>query len=86
MAEMTWLYWLTFDGFSAGRAWQTPTMLVHADGCVFPDHVRQVHEQVTGPKRAVLGRRQPDRFLRSACAGRPGDRCGAGWFNRTLGV
>lgn len=51
MAEMSWLYWLTFDGLSAADWVETPTLLVHGDGCVFPDHVRQIHSRLKGEKR-----------------------------------
>jgi fermentation-respiration switch protein FrsA (DUF1100 family) len=50
MAEMTWVYWLTFDGLSPADRVTTPAIFVHADGCVFPDHVRQVHARLKGPK------------------------------------
>jgi hypothetical protein len=53
MAEMTWLYWLAFDGLSAASRVSTPALFVHADGCVFPEHVRQVHAQVRGPRELI---------------------------------
>ncbi|MBC8119599.1 MAG: alpha/beta hydrolase [Burkholderiaceae bacterium] len=53
MAEMSWLYWLTFDGLSAADRVDKPTLLVHGDGCVFPDHVRQIHSRLKGEKRLV---------------------------------
>lgn len=84
MSEMTWLYWLTFDGRSAAGRVTTPTMLVHADGCVFPEHVRQVHAQIGGPKELVWSegnqidfydqREQVDSAVRAALA----------WFAKTL--
>lgn len=40
MAVMSWLHWLAFDGLRAGAAVRVPTLFVHSDGCVFPDHVR----------------------------------------------
>jgi fermentation-respiration switch protein FrsA (DUF1100 family) len=49
MAEMTWLYWLSFDGMAAADHVSTPSLFVHGDGCVFPDHVRQVQQRVKGP-------------------------------------
>jgi fermentation-respiration switch protein FrsA (DUF1100 family) len=51
MAEMSWLYWLTFDGVRSAREVSVPTLLVHSDGCVFPDHARAVHAALQGPKR-----------------------------------
>ena len=53
MAEMSWLYWLTFDGKRAAREVTVPTLLVHSDGCVFPDHVKAIHAGLRGPKRLV---------------------------------
>lgn len=53
MAEITWTYWLTFGGLSAAGRVSTPTLLVHSDGCVFPDHARQVHAALTGQKELV---------------------------------
>jgi uncharacterized protein len=53
MAEMTWLYWLTFDGLSGADRVATPTLLVHGDGCVLPEHVKQIHARLQGPKELV---------------------------------
>lgn len=53
MAEMTWLYWLTFDGLSVGDRITTASLFVQSDGCVFPDHVRQLHARLKGPKELV---------------------------------
>jgi uncharacterized protein len=55
MAEMTWMYWLSFDGLSAASAVDTPSLLVHSDGCAFPEHARHVHAALTGPKSLVWG-------------------------------
>ena len=53
MATMSWFYWLTFDGLQAASHVKTPTLFVHSDGCVFPDHVKRVHSVLTGPKGIV---------------------------------
>jgi fermentation-respiration switch protein FrsA (DUF1100 family) len=53
MAEMSWVYWLSYDGLAASRAVTAPGLFVHADGCVFPEHVRRVHDALPGPKRLV---------------------------------
>ena len=50
MATMSWFHWLTFDGLQAAPRVPTPTLFVHSDGCVFPDHVKRVHSALTGPK------------------------------------
>ena len=53
MATMSWFHWLTFDGLQAAQRVKTPALFVHSDGCVFPDHVKQVHSVLTGPKEIV---------------------------------
>jgi hypothetical protein len=53
MSEMTWLSWLTFDGIGAAEHVSTPTLFVHGDGCVLPDHVRRIHAMVKGEKELV---------------------------------
>ena len=84
MAEMTWIYWLTYDGLAAARSVEVPTLFVHSDGCVFPDHVRRIHEQLNGPKeiRWVDGNQidfydQPAQVDAAVNAA-------SGWFSRTL--
>jgi fermentation-respiration switch protein FrsA (DUF1100 family) len=51
MAEMSWLYWLTFDGLRAARDVSVPTVMVHGDGCVLPDNARGVYAALRGPKQ-----------------------------------
>jgi fermentation-respiration switch protein FrsA (DUF1100 family) len=51
MAEMSWLFWLTFDGVRSAEEVTAPTLMVHSDGCVFPDHAKAVHAALRGPKR-----------------------------------
>jgi len=51
MAEMSWLFWLTFDGVRSAGEVNTPTLIVHSDGCVFPDHAKAVHAALKGPKQ-----------------------------------
>ncbi|HEY8469191.1 MAG TPA: alpha/beta fold hydrolase [Longimicrobiales bacterium] len=53
MSELTWLYWLTFDGLAAAERLDVPALFVHGDECVFPDHVRRIHERIRAPKRMV---------------------------------
>src|SRR5262245_14325497 len=53
MATMSWFYWLTFDGLQAATLVKTPTLFVHSDGCVFPDHVKRIHSTLTGPKELL---------------------------------
>jgi fermentation-respiration switch protein FrsA (DUF1100 family) len=51
MAEMSWLFWLTFDGVRSAGEVSVPTVMVHSDGCVFPEHAKAVHAALRGPKR-----------------------------------
>jgi uncharacterized protein len=53
MAEMSWLYWLTFDGLSAGPRVSTPALFVHSDDCVLPGNVKTVADRLAGPKEVV---------------------------------
>jgi len=55
MAEMTWMYWLSFDGLSAVSGVTTPSLFVHSDGCVFPDQVKGLHAALRGSKALVWG-------------------------------
>jgi fermentation-respiration switch protein FrsA (DUF1100 family) len=51
MAEMSWLFWLTFDGVRSAGEVNVPTLMLHSDGCVFPDHAKSVHAALKGPKQ-----------------------------------
>ena len=51
MAEMSWLFWLTFDGVRSAEEVNVPTLMVHSDGCVFPEHAKSVYAALKGPKR-----------------------------------
>ena len=53
MAALSWIYWFLFDGLNAAGRVATPTLLVHSDGCVFPDNVRALHSRLRGPKALV---------------------------------
>jgi fermentation-respiration switch protein FrsA (DUF1100 family) len=53
MAELSWMYWLTFDGLSAASRVSAPTLLVHGDDCVLPDNARLVHDRLAGPSELV---------------------------------
>lgn len=55
MAEMTWLPWLTFDGLAAADAVTTPTLFVHSDDSVFPDHIRVLRERLRGSVDVAWG-------------------------------
>ena len=53
MSEISWLYWLTFDGLGAGRRLELPTLFVHGDECALPENLKQVHAGARGPKELV---------------------------------
>jgi uncharacterized protein len=53
MAELSWLYWLTFDGLSPASRVSVPTLLVHGDDCVLPGNAKAVHDQLAGPRELV---------------------------------
>jgi uncharacterized protein len=84
MAEMTWLYWLTFDGLSAASGVDTPALFVHSDGCVFPEHVRQVHARVTGPKELVWSEGTQTDFYDQPAQVAVAVAAVKDWFDRTL--
>jgi hypothetical protein len=84
MSELTWLYWLGFDGLRWAAQVSTPSLFVHSDGCVFPEHVRRVHAAVRGPKRLAWGDGgQIDYYDQPSAVGRAIDAI-AGWFDETL--
>jgi uncharacterized protein len=53
MAETTWLNWLSFDGLVAAPSVDTPTLMVHSDGCALPDNAKAVHARLGGRKHLV---------------------------------
>lgn len=55
MAEMSWLPWLSFDGLSAADVVSVPSLFVHSDGCVFPDHIDRLRRSLRGPVDIVWG-------------------------------
>ena len=55
MAEMTWLSWLTFDGLAAADAVTVPTLFVHSDDCVFPEHIEALRGRMRGPVDVAWG-------------------------------
>lgn len=86
MAEMSWFYWLAFDGLAAADRVSAPSLFVHSDDCVFPDHVRRVHDRMKGSKELVWGSGSQIDFYDQP------EQVGAAleavtrWFNRTMGV
>jgi uncharacterized protein len=84
MAEMTWMYWLSFDGLFSATAVATPSLFVHSDGCAFPEHTKRVHAAVTGPKALVWGDgSQIDFYDQPRAVGFAVDAV-RDWFERTL--
>jgi hypothetical protein len=55
MAELSWLPWLTFDGLASAAGVSVPTLFVHSDGCVFPDHIRTLRSSLRGPVEVAWG-------------------------------
>lgn len=49
----SWDSWLSLNPLSQAADIKTPTMVVHADGCAFPDNARELYETVAGPKELV---------------------------------
>ena len=74
MAEMSWLFWLTFDGVRSAGEVSVPTLMVHSDGSVFPEHAKAVHAALRGPKQMEWTVGEPNRFLRSGDPGNQGRR------------
>lgn len=65
---------------------RVPSLFVHADGCAFPDHVRQVHARVKGPKALVWSEgTQIDFYDQPAQVG-TAVRAVTQWFAETLGA
>jgi len=80
MAEMSWLFWLTFDGLRSAGEVTAPTLMAHSDECVFPEHPKAVYAALKGPKRLGWTEGGPERFLRSGDAGNQGSRTGCAPF------
>jgi uncharacterized protein len=53
MAELSWLYWLAFDGLSPAGRVAVPSLFVHGDDCVLPGNARSVQQRVPGPSELV---------------------------------
>jgi uncharacterized protein len=84
MSELTWSHWLTFDGLAAAERVSAPCLFVHADGCVFPDHVKQVHANVKGPKELVWATGNQIDFYDQPEQVNAAMKAIDGWFTRTL--
>lgn len=84
MAEMTWIYWLGFDGLASAAQVTTPCLFVHADGCVFPEHVRSIHGQLKGPKELVWAEGNQIDFYDQPKQVDAAFAAATDWFERTL--
>lgn len=62
--------WLDFDPVSKAPAIKAPTIMVHSDGCAFPEQAKKFYSLLGGVKSIGVGRRHPFRLLRSTRAGR----------------
>jgi hypothetical protein len=85
MAEASWLNWLSFDGIAPAPSVTTPTLLVHSDGCAFPDHAKTVHAQLAGKKQLAWIDKgtQTDFYDVPEYVNIAADRAAA-WFEETL--
>jgi fermentation-respiration switch protein FrsA (DUF1100 family) len=84
MAEMTWMYWLSFDGLSVASGVPTPLLFVHSEGCVFPENVRRVYAAIQGQKQLVWGEGSQIDFYDQAPAVDFAVNAVRDWFERTL--
>jgi fermentation-respiration switch protein FrsA (DUF1100 family) len=50
---MAWEDWLAFDPISKAKAIKVPTIMVHSDGCAFPDQAKNFYSQLQGEKELV---------------------------------
>jgi hypothetical protein len=50
-AVMSWGPWLQFDGVAAGKAIQTPTLMVHSEKAALPDGARAFYASLRGDKQ-----------------------------------
>jgi AraC-like DNA-binding protein len=53
MAEISWPFWLTFDGLAAAPEVDVPALFVHSDGCVLPGNVKKIRGQLAGPTELI---------------------------------
>jgi len=85
MAETSWLNWFSFDGLAPAPSVTTPTLLVHSDGCAFPDNAKTVHERLAGKKQLAWIEKgtQTDFYDVPEYVTTAADRAAA-WFEETL--
>lgn len=55
LAVMSWETFQDFDPISKASAITVPTMVVHSDGCAFPDQAKKFYSQLKGKKELVWG-------------------------------
>src|SRR5262245_20367736 len=85
MAETSWLNWFSFDGLDPAPSVTTPTLLVHSDGCAFPDNAKTVHARLAGKKQLAWIDKgtQTDFYDVPEYVTTAADRAAA-WFEETL--
>lgn len=54
-AVMSYEPWLDFDPISKAAKIKIPTIMVHSDGCAFPDQVKKFHSLLGGVKELAWG-------------------------------
>ena len=62
----------------------TPSLFVHSDGCVFPDHVRQVHAKIRGAKELVWSKGDQIDFYDQPQQVDAAMQAITAWFGKTL--
>jgi hypothetical protein len=75
---------LAFDGLAAAEHVRTPTLFVHGDGCVFPDHVKAIHAKLRGEKELVWSDGSQIDFYDQPGPVSKAITAAHAWFGRTL--
>jgi fermentation-respiration switch protein FrsA (DUF1100 family) len=84
MAELSWFQWLNYDGISAAATVETPTLIVHSDGCALADNAKRVYASLPGKKRLTwLDGTQQDYYDQPAQVDAAVEHA-AGWFSEML--
>jgi fermentation-respiration switch protein FrsA (DUF1100 family) len=84
MAEMSWLYWLTYDGLSAADEIITPVLFVHGDECVLPENVKNIYARLRGQKEMVWMEGSQVDFYDQPKLVDKAVAAAVSWFDRTL--
>jgi Putative cyclase len=69
MAELSWLYWLTFNGLAEAERVTTPSVFVHSDDCMLPDNVRSIASRMSNADLPAVVVRTVDSGRRAVVVG-----------------